>query len=36
MAHSLEIEEARRDPAKEFPVEVLGIVLSYLDTTGLV
>jgi hypothetical protein len=36
MAVHLEIEVARRDPVKEFPVEVLSMIFMKLDTTDIV
>ncbi|KAH6844995.1 hypothetical protein B0I37DRAFT_173400 [Chaetomium sp. MPI-CAGE-AT-0009] len=36
MAYHLKCDTAYRDPVKEFPREVLGMVFSYLDTTDLI
>jgi hypothetical protein len=36
MAYHLKCDTALRDPVKEFPREVLGMVFSLLDTTDLV
>lgn len=36
MAYHLKCDTANRDPVKEFPREVLGMVFSLLDTTDLV
>ena len=35
MAYHLKCDTARRDPVKEFPREVLGMVFSLLDTTDI-
>lgn len=35
MAYHLDCDEAHRDPVKEFPLEILGLVFSRLDTTDL-
>ncbi|KAK4122508.1 hypothetical protein N657DRAFT_622045 [Parathielavia appendiculata] len=35
MAHNLKIEVARRDPAKEFPPEVLGMIFSQLSASDI-
>ena len=35
MAHSLKIEVARRDPVKEFPHEVLGMIFSQLSASDI-
>jgi hypothetical protein len=35
MAHNLKIELARRDPVKEFPPEVLGMIFSLLTPSDI-
>ncbi|KAK3373441.1 hypothetical protein B0T24DRAFT_623163 [Lasiosphaeria ovina] len=35
MAHKLDMPEARQDPVRKLPREILGMVLSYLDSTAV-